>query len=395
MSNRTADSIFGFLLGLGFPVAAFILDASLRGLPFGFGAFVQAHRDFPIYWVVDMTPLVLMIVFGLVGARDDRIERQAVELQSRVDAATGIVAADKKFFETLVDSNPLATVVLDIGGKIIKVNPGFEDLFQFRSEEVIGKELDPLITGEEDRQAAVRMTERVLAGEIVRNSFVRLRKDGSRVHVNLHAVPVVVGENRAGALAIYEDVTERMHIQNQLINLLKETDRLASTDSLTGLYNRRAISGLAEAEILRAQRDGLPICLMVIDIDTFKRVNDSFGHQAGDQALCLVAKKLEADKRDDDIVGRWGGDEFIVVLPDTSPADGQKVARRFCELIGRTPLTLADGHEVQLYLSVGICAWESRYGLEIDGEVLFHQADKALLSAKDQGRNRVVYLPVE
>ncbi|HUF39057.1 MAG TPA: sensor domain-containing diguanylate cyclase [Anaerolineales bacterium] len=395
MRNRVIYGLSGFALGLGFPTGAFLIDTFLRDLPVSLDAFAAFHRDSAAFWLLDIVPVVLLIAFGLIGAGKDR-EAQSVSAQKdRADQATRALASDEVFFETLVNSLPLAVVIVDGDGKIIRINAAFQRMFRYTPEELVGKDLDPLITADDGRTRAFSLTGKVLSGETIRDTLVRRKKDGLPIDVNVHAVPVLVGGRRVGALAIYEDVTERVHVHNQLIHLLEKTDRLASTDPLTGLYNRRAITGLAEAEISRAQRDGLPICLMLIDVDVLKTINDRYGHPAGDQALELIALLIKANKRDRDVLGRWGGDEFIMVLPETGPADGEKVGVRLCDLIRDSYLELEDGRRIELNLSVGVCGWDTGSDRPVTGEALFQQADKALMAAKTQGRSRTVFLPFD
>lgn len=164
-------------------------------------------------------------------------------------------------------------------------------------------------------------------------------------------------------------------------------ERLAHTDSLTGLANRRQFIALAQTEIARARRSGRPVSLVVCDIDLFKQINDGFGHATGDKAIRHVAERLVETVRMVDMVARFGGDEFVVLLPDLRQEEARLVAERLRECLVSNPLVLEDGQPVPITLSLGVATLqEGDKGLED----LFHRADIGLYEAKGSGRNRVI-----
>lgn len=158
----------------------------------------------------------------------------------------------------------------------------------------------------------------------------------------------------------------------------------ALKDSLTGLWNRRAILSLLEKEIFRAQRDRLPIALVMIDLDHFKNINDTHGHLTGDEVLRETAARLIEGMRPYDFAGRYGGEEFLVVLPSCSPQNGVQRAEQFRRLLAEKPIQTACG-PLAVTGSVGVAAYDDSMPLED----LIHQADQALYRAKRLGRNRV------
>jgi diguanylate cyclase (GGDEF)-like protein len=177
--------------------------------------------------------------------------------------------------------------------------------------------------------------------------------------------------------------TARAHTE-----LLETRDRfahLAAHDPLTGLYNRLEFAKLAERELARAHRQKRPTCLIALDLDHFKAINDAFGHPGGDAALVHVAATLRAGVRSFDISARMGGEEFAVLLPETALDDAVKVAERLREQLARSPAVLADGRRIPLAASLGVVC-EVGAGTF---ERLYSAADKALYAAKGAGRNRV------
>lgn len=165
----------------------------------------------------------------------------------------------------------------------------------------------------------------------------------------------------------------------------RELQTAASTDSLTGLLVRRAFLERCEAEIERAQRQERPLAMVVVDLDHFKQVNDTYGHAVGDLVLKRFADVLGRDLRTIDVAGRWGGEEFVVLMPETSAAQARNVIERI--RVAVTKLTFSHPAEnLAVTMSAGLVEFD---GAMTDPEQLVAQADKALYEAKQAGRNRI------
>lgn len=171
-----------------------------------------------------------------------------------------------------------------------------------------------------------------------------------------------------------------------LMDANAELQRLASTDPLTGLLNRRRFDELAQAEIERASRYARPLSLLLIDLDHFKRINDTHGHAMGDVALQEAARRLLAAVRSTDRVARYGGEEMAVLLPETPLAEAQELAERLRRVISDLPIS-HEGLAVRVTASLGVASFQAA-----DGDIahLLGRADAALYVAKQQGRDRVV-----
>jgi len=175
---------------------------------------------------------------------------------------------------------------------------------------------------------------------------------------------------------------------------LRRIDQLESeniTDPLTKVYNRRYLERRLDEEIARAKRYALDLSAMMIDIDHFKHVNDTYGHQAGDVTLCEVARLIKEDIRDLDMAARYGGEEFLVICTNTSIAGAALVAERLRHLLEGHPIEVTDGSGVKQSLrisaSLGVAGSNAKYDSR---EKLIRAADQALYRAKSEGRNRVM-----
>ena len=169
---------------------------------------------------------------------------------------------------------------------------------------------------------------------------------------------------------------------------LNRTITMAVTDSLTGLHNRRYLDTHMPVLLTRAMGRERPLSVIMLDFDHFKRINDQFGHDAGDDVLREFAARLRKNVRGMDLLCRYGGEEFVVVLPDSDVEAARAVAERIRTAVSEAPFSVANGkHKVNLTVSMGIA------GLRLIGdsaEALFSRTDAALYQAKKGGRNRIV-----
>ncbi|HEY9050755.1 MAG TPA: diguanylate cyclase [Gammaproteobacteria bacterium] len=179
-------------------------------------------------------------------------------------------------------------------------------------------------------------------------------------------------------------------MQKQLEESNRQLQQLSIMDGLTGIANRRHFDSTIQEEIAKAKKMQIPLSLILIDIDSFKKYNDTYGHQTGDDCLIKVAKTISAKcNHDDDLAARYGGEEFVVLLPNTSEKKAMQVAERIRKAIEQ----LCIEHQTSdaspcVTLSMGLATLEE--GSTLDEQELIEQADKALYHAKENGRNRIV-----
>lgn len=179
-------------------------------------------------------------------------------------------------------------------------------------------------------------------------------------------------------------------LRRRLVDAEMKLQQLAITDELTGLRNRRYLMQRLRAELKQMRRDFRPLSCILFDLDHFKRINDTFGHAAGDRVLQAVAATTRNLCRENDILGRYGGEEFMAVLPGTPPEGAMEIAERWRQTLMNTPVFLPDGEEVRVTASFGV-AWIHELTVEPDGDemALLKRTDDALYQAKAAGRNRV------
>jgi diguanylate cyclase (GGDEF)-like protein len=168
--------------------------------------------------------------------------------------------------------------------------------------------------------------------------------------------------------------------------LVERQKRIAVLDGLTGLFNRRAFTKELARAVKRQDRQGGSFALVILDIDHFKKLNDTFGHPAGDEALKKVAATLTSVMREDDVAARYGGEEFAIILPGSDETGAMNLAERLREALPKNPF-IHEGTQLKVEASFGVAVWPAAGA---SPEAILSAADRALYAAKGAGRNRVV-----
>lgn len=218
------------------------------------------------------------------------------------------------------------------------------------------------------------------------NAFTEAER---RLIDELFGVVRMAGESEAR----YEELEQRMlSLQRENLDLVvknRTLSEVSTRDALTGLYNRWFVIEKIESEMNRSLRHGSPMSVLMLDVDHFKRVNDTWGHGAGDQVLQGIGKLLRDSCRVYDVPGRYGGEEFCVVLPETKPGNTTVVAERIRSRLEATALP-CGATSIAVTASIGIAGLDVSEGSELlSPSALIDRADRALYSAKNRGRNRV------
>ncbi len=281
-------------------------------------------------------------------------------------------------------SIPVGVVIIDPENhRIVDANKAALKAFKASKRRVIGHICHKYLCPAEEGYCPVTD----LKGQMDSSERILVTAKGKTVPIYKMAVPISL-KGRKHLLEIFFDISERKERERSIRDAFAHQENLANYDLLTGLLNRRAINKHAEAELSRAERGGL-VSLAFLDIDHFKKINDTYGHLFGDEVLKLVSKLIMDNVRPYDWVGRWGGEEFLLVLPNTSIKEAKVVAERLRAAVRASRLPLPQRGELRFSVSLGISGSSKSEGRFAAVETLINQADNALYRAKDEGRNRV------
>jgi diguanylate cyclase (GGDEF)-like protein/PAS domain S-box-containing protein len=331
-------------------------------------------RDGRLAWVSEKAAVVRDVATGGLywqGVMVDITERKRAEEALR---------ASEMRFRTIFDAAAFGVVTVDIRGRIIESNPTFELMAGYEQGELAGVPVAALI--DPGDQQELRKLGEVIEGAVDRCDVEHQlrRKDDSRLWCR--TVMALVRDGRGDpnyGIGMLEDITGRKYVEEELI-------RRAVHDPLTGLPNRRLLEDrLANALARLARRRHGGVAVIFLDLDGFKEVNDTFGHQGGDELLVAVGQRLLLTLRPSDTLARIGGDEFVAMLEDVaSQDDASRVAERLMEALS-APFPLG-AREVQVTASAGISLGTDH---RIRPELLIRDADAAMYMAKRNGRNRI------
>ena len=289
------------------------------------------------------------------------------------------------------------TIIIDPEGYIIKTNQYIESLLHYSQEEIKGKHITDLIKDQEFRDVIKRCD--VLYHQVGFKDIEAYSSHEMPIPFNLTLIPIrsksqilqghlIIGEDIRITKWLQEEVIKNKKINEEMVQLNNELRLMNEVlvnksikDGLTDLYNHQYMNELLEEKLTGIKLTQDKLCIMMLDIDHFKLVNDTFGHQVGDRVLVKVSELIRENTRVSDYIGRYGGEEFIVVLPDTDLEKAAKIAERIRSSVQRYDFSL-DGNQVTI--SIGVV----QYNEEVS-HVLINKADMLLYQAKSSGRNRV------
>lgn len=268
-------------------------------------------------------------------------------------------------------------MITDAEGIIEYVNPAFYRLSGYEPDEVIGRNPSILKSGRQSAEFYRELWSTLKRGEEWRGEFHNRRKDGTLFWESAAISPVFDDRDRiTHFVAVKENVTEKKEMLDRL-------EQMAQFDMLTTLPNRRMLLDRLAQSVAISRRSGTRFALLFIDLDDFKRINDTYGHEAGDRVLKTVAARLSGCVRISDMIGRMGGDEFTVLLGTiTRYEDAGQVAEKIISALTR-PITLPDGTVEQVGCSIGISVFPDNAE---DGNRLLATADYAMYEVKRVGK---------
>lgn len=305
------------------------------------------------------------------------------DLSERYKVIDELRESENKFRAVVTGAHD-AIIMIDGHAKIVFWNKAAERIFQYSEKEMMGKNPHEIITPPasiEKFKEAYPYFQKTGKGMAIGRSIelTALKKTGEEFPIELSLSAIQI-KKKWCAIAVVRDITERKKMEAEL-------RRLATTDVLTGVDNRRSFMEKAEHEIRRAQRYGTSFAMIIMDIDFFKSINDKYGHQTGDIVLQQMAQTVKSALRESDIFGRIGGEEFSIILMETEQKTARLTAERIRSLIEKLDINTGKA-TVRLTVSIGLTFFKE--GDDIS--TLSKRSDKALYSAKRNGRNRVISL---
>lgn len=328
---------------------------------------------------------------------------RTIGVTSMVDDVTEKMKTDMELMESREKLQALITaaqdgvVLIDSEGIISLWNQAAERIFGYSEKEVLGRNLHDFATPHHmwDAYRKWMADYRLTGTESMKGQTMEIdvmRKGGEEFPIELSLSPVTIG-GRWHAVGLVRDITKRRKARNAMKEANRKLEELAGAlsfqachDSLTGIFNRRAVLDMLGKEYYRVRRDGHSFTMAIFDLDRFKDINDTWGHQTGDDVLGGFVEIMRQHLREYDHLGRYGGEEFLVITPGCSGQQAEDLYNRLCLMVAETPIATRSGM-INITVSGGVT--------EVDGEqsvdALLGAADGALYRAKAEGRNRVVF----
>lgn len=293
--------------------------------------------------------------------------------------------AETKKFDRALQQSADAVMITDVAGMIEYVNPAFEAMTGYQAREMQGKPAKQFKSGEHSKAFYKQLWKTIYAGQPFNEVFLNKRRDGTHYYEDQTISPLKDEQgNITHFVATGRDISDRMETQARL-------DYLAHHDVLTQIPNRSHFLDLFRQALARARRHEIPLALMFLDLDHFKRINDSLGHEAGDELLLGFCKRIKAVLREEDIFARFGGDEFVLLFENFGERAGaNRLAEKLLAAVSE-PFTLHD-QEFFVGVSIGISLFPEDGE---DSQSLMQHADTAMYHSKTTGRNQYQYYAAE
>jgi diguanylate cyclase (GGDEF)-like protein/PAS domain S-box-containing protein len=307
---------------------------------------------------------------GYIGSCYDFTERK--NTQEKLEA---IQSEMKVIVQAIEQTNEMVRIT-DKDSIITYVNDAVVTETDYTKEELIGQRSSIFKSGKQDETFYKDLWDTVLSGNIYKKVIINRRKDGTLYHEEQTITPVFDEQKNLYFVSTGHNISERIEVEKKLHSL-------ATKDTLTGVYNRYSLNKEIDINIKKYECYENIFSLLMLDIDHFKNINDTYGHDVGDlvlKELCFVIENLI---RETDIFGRWGGEEFLLILPKTSKDEAILIATRIKNIIENHSFNNIP----QVTVSIGI----SVYNESIKKEIFLKDVDDALYKAKNIGRNRVEF----
>lgn len=312
----------------------------------------------------------------------DDIQELLLEMASDIDYALESYQKEAKLNQLIqaVEQTPTSIVITDLESNIVYANEAFAKVTGYTLEEAMGKNPRMLKSDKTPESFYTQMWSHLTKGSSWKGEFTNKRKDGSEYIEAVNISPVMGNDGTIiNYMAIKEDITAKKEAEEKI-------HQLANFDHLTGLPNRVPLYDYFKYVLNLAKRNNQAFAIMFLDLDHFKEINDTLGHNIGDTLLIEVSIRLRSLMREVDMITRLGGDEFIIIMPETPMLGAEQVAKKLLEVIS-TPYYI-DSHELNITVSIGIALYPFD---GLDFETLSKNADTAMYQAKAKGRNQYCF----
>ncbi len=307
---------------------------------------------------------------GYIGSCYDITERK--NTQEKLET---IQSEMKVIVQAIEQTNEMIRIT-DKDAIITYVNDAVVTETNYTKEELIGQKSSIFKSGKQDKSFYKDLWNTILSGNIYKNVLINKRKDGTLYHEEQTITPVFDEQNNLSFVSTGHDISERIEVEKKL-------HFLATRDTLTGVYNRYSLNKEIDINIKKYARYEDIFSLLMLDIDHFKNVNDTYGHDVGDLVLKELCSVIENLIRETDVFGRWGGEEFLLILPKTNKDEAISIATRIKNII--------EEHKFEYIPQVTVSIGVSVYNQSIKKEIFLKYVDDALYKAKSTGRNRIEY----
>ena len=315
--------------------------------------------------IIDGVPHTLSVIRDITGLKAIEAKLQQSEERHRL----------------LADNAADVIWTMDLTGGFTYISPSVEKLRGYTVDEVLAQTAEEvlcpgsLIHMQEGLARAINSVQNGLPFQVFRGELEQPCKDGSTVWTEATVSGIYNEDGRfVGMLGVTRDISDRKRME-------EEIRLLSITDKLTQSFNRLKLDETMEVQFEWSKSSGLPFVIIILDIDHFKLVNDTYGHQIGDRVLIELVTILHNHVRDGDVVGRWGGEEFLIILPNTTLAEATVLAERLRQAVANYAFSTAG----RVTISLGVSA----FATDNSPESIVSRADTALYLAKEKGRNRV------
>ena len=368
MKNINRTILFAFLVAISFGMFDVIL---------GYFFFYKGKLSFLDLLIFNVPPealyyrtilIISLLIVGVLTAKSVH-NAESLKIKEQQNRLQNHLLESEEIQEKIGEVIPITRT--DLKGRIIYVSKAYEKISGYSEKELFGHTHSYLRHPDTPNSFYKELWKTLAKGDTWEGEILNIRKNGEEFYIYTHIMPEYNSKGkRIGYIAVRSNIT-----------YLKKLERLASYDRLTGLLNRGVFDQLLEEELKRSQKNGYRLCVIMFDIDHFKRVNDTYGHGIGDEVLKKIAKISLDMKWIDNNIGRIGGEEFAIFLPKKSLKEAVKLAKELKNAINSAYFPKV----ITVSASFGVTQLKD----SDDIKSLMKRVDKALYLSKNSGRNKV------